>query len=711
MRAPGMVVSAIGADLPDGLPSANRIGDIFVWKINSQACMKPVDQACGGQEAHLSCGAPEHPVGPNANQRLFKAQYRTKDDAMLDSMRKSAGGPVAKALMGLLVISFAVWGVNDVFRGYSSTAIATVGGEDISVDRYQRSLDEKIRQASERFGQPLTRAQAHQFGLDAATISELVGLAAFDIGAKQAGLAVGDKVVAQNITSDPALAGTFGKFDRENFDMQLQRMGVTEKAFIDDRRKFLVRMQLNGALEAAVDVPVTMVDAIATYQGETRDAAYFILPPSSVGKIDDPDEKTLDAYYKKAAIHFTIPETRDFSIMELNPDDLAKAITFSDEDLKAAYEQRRDEFDVPEKRVVQQIPFATEEAAKAADEKLKSGTPVADIVKGLGLTMSDVNLGSVPRNQMMAPELADAAFAQTSGTYSDPIKGPLGYVILHVGEVTPAVPSTFDSAKAELAKKMASEKAHDEVYDVQNEIEDARAGGMTLKEAAEKNNLPLTTFKGVTAAGKDIDGKEPANLPGYAELMKTVFGNGQGDQIPPSDNNAGGYYWVSVDNITPAKLQPLEEVRQKVVDLWKAETRKSKLQEMAQDLATRGDKGETMDKLAASVGRAALVSPDIKRASQSDTFSRLAVSRLFALPKGGFTSGPVGFGDSMLVMQVKSIDDPAVDPKSKEFTETQTALGEALSNDMLVSLVSGYEQNLGTKLNTELLTRLATENQ
>jgi peptidyl-prolyl cis-trans isomerase D len=258
---------------------------------------------------------------------------------------------------------------------------------------------------------------------------------------------------------------------------------------------------------------------------------------------------------------------------------------------------------------------------------------------------------------------------------------------------------------------MASEKAHDEIYDVQNNIEDARAGGMNLKEAAEKYDVPITTFKGVTEAGRDLDGNEPANLPDYKDLMKTVFENGQGDQIPPSDSDKGGYYWVSVDKVTPAKLQPLKDVRQKVIDLWKTETRKAKLQEMALDLASRGDKGESIDKLAASIGRAALDMPGIKRASQSDTFSRLSVSRLFALPKGGFTSGPVGFGDSMLVMQVKSINDPKIDPKSKEFTDTQSQLQAALSNDMLVSLVGGWERELGTKLNTELLNRLLTENQ
>lgn len=635
--------------------------------------------------------------------------YARKDDLMLDSMRKSAGGPVAKALMGLLVISFAVWGVNDVFQGYSSTSVATVGDTEISTVEFQRAVDDAIRQYSQRIGQPLTRTQAHQYGLDSAALSQLIGLAAFDTGAKQSGLTVSDTVVAQNITSDPSLVGTFGKFDRAAFDQQLQRMGTTEKAFITDRQKYLVRMQLNSAVEAGVKVPDTMIDAISAYQEESRVASYIILPPQAVGTIGEPDKETLEAYYKKAAIHFTTPELRDFSVMVLNPADLTANVTINDEDLEAAYASRRATFDVPERRVVQQIPFATEEAAKAADARLKAGTPVATIVNELGLSMSDVELGNVARSEMISKEVADAAFALKPDSYSEPVKGPLGTVILHVGAVTPGVPSTFEGAKEKLRAMLASEKAHDDVYDVQNEIEDARAGGMSLEEAASKFNLKLATFKGISAVGKTLDGKVPDNLPSYKDLLQTVFENSQGDQIPPSDTGAGGYFWVSVDNVTPAALQPLTEVHDKVLALWKSEERKTKLQNMALDLAERGNKGETINELAASVGRAALTSPSIKRAAQSDTFSRLAVSRLFALPKGGFTDGPVGFGDSMIVMQVKSIDVPKIDTASDEYKSTQKALADALSNDMLVTMVLGFQNELGTKVNTKLLTRLTAD--
>lgn len=625
---------------------------------------------------------------------------------MLDSLRRGASGWTAKIMMGFLVLSFAVWGINDVFTGNSQTDVAEVGGEPISLVQYERALENQTREFSQRLGTPLTRQQAHQYGIDSAALAQLIGLTAMDLGARKAGLAVSDETVARNITSDPALAGTFAKFDRPSFDRMLQQMGVSEKNFIADRRKFLVRRQLSDALQAGVKVPTTLLEAIATYQGETRVASYMILPPAAVGEIADPDDKTLEAYYEKAAVHFTTPETRDFSILRLDPSDVAATVSISDADLKKAYEERRGEFDVPEKRKVDQIPFSTMEAAKEADARLKKGEPMEKIVGELGLEVKDVSLGEVSRQQMISPAVADAAFALKVGEYSEPVQGPLGPVILHVTEIAPANPSTYEGVKDKLRGMLAGDSARNEVYDVQNNIEDARAGGASLEEAAEKNHLKIAKFNGVTAEGLTVDNKKPDGMPEYKGLLDAIFKSEQGDQVPPGDTGEGGYYWVRVDNVTPAKVKPLAEVRGEVLALWKQETRKAKLQELALSLVERGEKGESIEKIASSLGRTSLISPDIKRGSQSDTFSRLAVTRLFAVPQNGFAFGPVGFGDSLIVMQVKEINDPKPDTASSEYKTAQANITEGLQSDMLVTLITGYEKQLGTKLNTKLLDRV-----
>src|SRR5690606_8010448 len=107
----------------------------------------------------------------------------------------------------------------------------------------------------------------------------------------------------------------------------------------------------------------------------------------------------------------------------------------------------RGEYDVPERRELQQITFATEEAAAEALGNLRGGGSVEEVVKGLGLTMDDVDLGKVSRDEMLSPELANAAFSLESGAWSEPVRGPLGWSIFHVGEIEPGKESTFAEVK------------------------------------------------------------------------------------------------------------------------------------------------------------------------------------------------------------------------------------------------------------------------
>ncbi|HEX7777387.1 MAG TPA: peptidyl-prolyl cis-trans isomerase [Parvibaculum sp.] len=627
---------------------------------------------------------------------------------MLDALRRGASGLIAKALMGLLVVSFAVWGIADIFRGYSSDTVATVGSEKVTLAAFQREVSNETKDFSQRIGMPLTPQQAREFGIDKRALSQLIGLAALDAGINNAGMAIGDDALAQNIMSDPQLMGPLGRFDRATLLQTLQQIGVSEKQFLADRRRFLKRQQFSATMALGMEAPTTLVDAITTYQDETRDAAYMILPPDAVGAIADPDEKTLDAYYQKAAVHFTRPETRDFSIMTLEPGDLTSSISVSEDDLKKTYEQRRDEFDVPEKRAVEQIPFATIEAAKAAEQRLKKGEAIDKIVGELGLEMKDVDLGTVARTQMISPAVADAAFALKKGEFSDPVQGPLGPVILHVTAITPGVPSTYEGVKDKLKAMMVNDQARSEVYNVQNSIEDARAGGSSLEDIAAKNNLKIVKFSGVTKEGQTADRKPIPTLPQFKDLLDTIYKSEPGDQIPPGDTGDGGYYWVRIDGVTAPELKPLKDVRTDVVALWKTEKRKADLDAMAQSLVARGNKGEAFDKIAAGLGRTVLSTPDIKRSSQSDTFSRIAVARLFAAPKGGFAYGPVGFGDSLIIMQVKDIDDGKPDANSASYKKLQDDLASSLQNDMLVTYVSGFELQLKPEINIRLLQQAAS---
>ena len=627
---------------------------------------------------------------------------RQKDRTMLDSLRRSASGWVAKLLIGLLAVSFAVWGIADIFSGFGGNTLAQVGDEEIDGVAFERELRAEMDRFSQRLGQPVTLDQARRFGIDRAALSRLISLAALDGAARDLGLAVGDEAVGQAILTDPNLQGGFGRFDRELFRQTLRANGISEERFVEQRRKAMARDQLITSLTQGVAAPDALVRVVANYQEETRTAGYIILPPSLAGEIEDPDAETLQSFYEAGAAAFTLPETRDISFMILEPEHITQTMTISEDDLREAYEQRRGDYDVPERREVQQVTFGTEDAAKEALEKLRSGTETETIVKELGLTMKDVDLGNVSRGEMLSPDLADAAFSIEGGAWSEPVKGPLGWSILHVGSISAAIPSTYEEVKDKLRQTLELEMAQEQIYDIQNSIEDARAGGEPLESIATRYNLNLRQISGVTQDGKTRNG-DPVELPeALPELLETAYSNGAGEQIPPLATTGQGYYWVQVDAVTPAAVQPLDEVRDRVLTIWKQRERATRLEALAEKLAARGNAGESFEKIAVELDRGVLTMPQIPRNAQNDTFSRTAVAKLFATPEGGFAWGPVGLGESLLLMQVQKVHEPALDKGSDKYAEIRNGVRDSIQTDMLQSFVVGYQKELGVEVNTGL---------
>lgn len=626
---------------------------------------------------------------------------------MLDSLRKTASGIVGFAIIGILVIAFAVWGIADIFTGFSDDTVAEVGDQKIDSATFEREFRMEIDRMSERLGQPLTREQAVRFGGDRMALSRLIAVISLDEAASDIGLAIGDEAVGIDIVNDPNLQGAFGRFDRDLFRQLLRQNGIPEERFIDQRRKGMQRAQLSGVIEAGIPTPDVLTRTVLNFQEETRTAGYIILPPSLVTEIPAPSEEDIASLYEAGASAFTLPETRDIAIMEIEPADLLDSISVSEDQLQAAYAERRGEYDVPERRELIQITFPSEADATAALARLREDTSISVIAAELGLDEEDFKLGKVTRDELLSPVLADAAFAADAGAWSEPVRGPLGWAIFRADTIEEGKPSTFEGVREELLATLKVELAREQIYDTQNAIEDARAGGETLDSISDRFGIQVRHFPGVTSRGQTRDGAA-VDLPDLPGLLDAAFDNMEGDQIPPLDTGKEGYYWVEINAVTPATRKPLDEVRDEIVKVWNDQQRAAALEEIAQKLADRGNGGESFDKIASELNRSVLTMPGIQRYAQSDTFSRTAVTRMFAAPEGSFTWGPVGVGDSLILMQVRSVRIPDAEKGSDAYEKARADVADSIGADMIQSFVVGYQQKAGVKVNQRLVQQLTS---
>ena len=208
---------------------------------------------------------------------------------MLEALRRGVKGIFMQALLGLLVIAFAVWGIADVFQGRGQNALAQVGKTEISQDQFQQALQLEIGALSRQFGRRLTVEQARQFGIDQRVLSSLIGKVALDTHARELGLYLSDATIAEAIRNDPTFQGPSGTFDRNFFTELLRQNGLNEQRYFAERRADEVREQLTDTLAGGNVPPDYLIQVLHRYQGETRTIAHMTLDPEVAGKVEAPD--------------------------------------------------------------------------------------------------------------------------------------------------------------------------------------------------------------------------------------------------------------------------------------------------------------------------------------------------------------------------------------------------------------------------------------
>ena len=103
---------------------------------------------------------------------------------MLRGLRKASSNWIGKTVMavvvGVLVLSFAIWGIGDIFRGFGRSTVAKIGRTEISVEQFRTLYNDRLQQYARQLGRPISAEQARALGLDRIVISQLLSDVALD---------------------------------------------------------------------------------------------------------------------------------------------------------------------------------------------------------------------------------------------------------------------------------------------------------------------------------------------------------------------------------------------------------------------------------------------------------------------------------------------------------------------------------------------------
>ncbi|EHR03606.1 peptidylprolyl isomerase [Bradyrhizobium sp. WSM471] len=632
---------------------------------------------------------------------------------MLRGMRKASsnwlGKTIMAVVMGVLIISFGVWGIADIFKGFGQSTVAKVGGTEISLNEFRQIYTDRLQQISRQFGRPLSPEQARAFGLDRQVLQQTIAEAALDEEARRLGLGQSDDQIRQLIMNDPNFKGVGGNFDPNRFQSVIRNFGYTEQRYVSEQRKVSLRRQITGTIGAGLEPPKAMLDVLTRFQNEQRAIEFVRLDAAQAGTIDAPSPEALAAYFEDHKVQFRAPEYRKIAFVVVSPEEIGKWSEVSDEDAKKVFDQRKDRLGTPEKRQIQQIVFPNAAEAQAARERLTSGTSFEDLGKERGLSASDVDLGLVTKSSL-DPAVGDAVFALPAGEISQPIQGRLGTSIVKVEKIEPGVEANYASVAADIKREIATERARVKVADLRDKMEDERGGGASVIDAAQKLGLTAVTIDAVDRSGRAPSGQPVSGIPQGLDVVSQAFNTDVG-----VDNDSisfkGGYVWYDVLAITPSRDRNLDEVRDQVEARWRQDQIATKLKAKATEMVQKLESGGKLADEAAAIGAKVETATGFKRDDSPASVPATVVSAAFRVAKDGVGQSPVTGGTEVIVFRVTEIVDPTVDAASEAVKKLKDTLDRAQTEEQVASYVNKLETDIGTSINQAAFAQVTGANQ
>ncbi len=626
---------------------------------------------------------------------------------MFEALRVASQNWVGRLVMGLVMgfiaITFALWGIGDVFRGMSARRLVKVGSGEVTVEAFRANYREELRRLQTRLRRGVTDEEARRAGFDEQVLQRMITDIALEQRAQALGLAVGDEEMQRIIKADKNFRGPSGSFDPQRYKLIVENMGMSERGYLNEQKGYTLRKEILDTVTTGVATPQVMIEAFHRFRTETRAIEAFLLPPSILPAAPPPSEEEIKRFYSSREQAFRAREFRRMTLVAVTPSTLAKPETVSDDDARKFFDEVRDQrYGTAEKRDVWQMVFPSEAEAKDALAKLKGGLSFEALVEQRKMNLKDAQLGSVAQRDFGDPKVGEAVFALKEPGFAEIVATPFGFVVTQVRAIKPGVyTKTFAEVKDELRRELAQRKVNaEEIRKIRDAMEDQRAAGKTLKEAATAAGVVTRDLDFVDDMGRDKSGAPVADLPGGPDLLKALFASDKGVDNEPVATRDGGYVWFEVGDVEKARQRTYDEVKGEVASVLRREAEGRALAEKAKALVEQIRGGKPIDNLAGELGLPLRRIGDVRRANRPD-YEPQTILQFFEVPAHG--AGAVAIEGGQLVFYVAEATTPKFDPSSPENIGIAGELKTALVNDLYEQYVGGLEKLLNVSIDQKAL--------
>ena len=562
---------------------------------------------------------------------------------MLQNIRQYTQGTTAKVVIGLVVISFAGFGVQSILLNGGGNEIAVVNGEKISPQELQVAVENQKRRLFAMYGNAIDPAMLEDERLASRSLEALINRKLLLQSGQTMGLTFSENELGAVIGNMEQFKVN-GSFSTEQYKSLVSQAGFTPSSYKLSLRDDLILNQVSGGLAVSEFATSTELELSAKVIAEQRDFRYFTIPRERFAALPQVTEQQVEAYYNKHIDEFRTPESVDLEYIDLTPDDFFQPV---DEGmLLEAYENAKQDLQYQTQYRVSHILFApggktdVSERIAVVREKLSSGASFADVAgefsDDAGSAGKGGDLGFTTGDTF--PEEMEKVIAQLEpGIVSEPVETNEGTHLLLVTERKPANAPSFEEMRAKLEQGIQMEEAKTELIRVVELLKDLAFNADDLVKPAKELNLKLESQQSVTR-------NQATGLFANPELLEAaysdeVFASGHNSDVIelPGDR----FVVLRVSGHSPSKLLPLESARDSIVPVLESEALDAVLVAEGDRALVQLQSGVNIAEFAASQGYELVEELAVNRRNKA--IPQDILRRVFELPPpaGGVASADV----------------------------------------------------------------------
>jgi peptidyl-prolyl cis-trans isomerase D len=587
---------------------------------------------------------------------------------MLTTIREKTQGWIASVILGLLVIPFALWGVNSYFESDARIIVARVGDHEIGVETYKNALEQQRQSLRSTFGSGLNQKLFESREFKMRILDDLVDQVLLARDAEEKGYVIGDAELAGRITRIPSFQRD-GKFDTKLYESVLRANGLTPRGFETRIRQEATIKQVEDSFNQSVMVTASDIAAVVRLETQARQASYLLVrPPQYLARVSV-TPAAVEEYYQSNTEQFRKPEAVRIQYVRLAMADLVSKISVSEDDVQKAYAQDSARFSTAETRRASHILIKAAPGDEAADKqalqtiqalrnKLAAGE---DFSKQARQTSADTisaakggDLGYVARDGSMVKEFEDALFGLKKGELSQPVRTSYGYHLIRVTDIKAGTRKSLREVRAELETALRTRKAEEQFYELSERFHNlVYEQSDSLKPAAEALGLALEQSDWFTREGG-------GGIAADRRIVEAAFEQevlAQGRNSNPVETGPNTLLALRVlEHKDPVTL-PLSDVRAQIEGVLKQRLAASEAQKVSDKLVADLQKGGSMAELAGQSGLTVTNARPATRRQPQGMDPRL-LDAIFRAPRpdsGKPVYGAVEVGDGYAVYALQSV--------------------------------------------------------